>query len=299
MRRALRIREGGTGLGGCASDRPLQNATQDARLRQGVEVDEPPVGLGRVANHGLLPRQQIQGTTLTDTHQVIGTADPGVASLRMSTEHMNHAGRGKAMTTVIRIPLPRGGIPQLPLQEPIARMHRLLGFGIGDAVVALVFRAGHQPLTALVVVADQHVTLGVVGIAFTDTCKGVLPADVGSSADQGHIRRFQGHDIGIRHEVLGSALPHGPSQAQWRRLPVVLGPGCGHVAVADPTAIHHPSAVAEVEGTVAANLEIRGASLVPSTVHIQSANVGVLQGGRAAQQPQGRRDRHIDTAMAK
>ena len=28
-----------------------------------------------------------------------------------------------------------------------------------------------------------------------------------------------------------------------------------------PTAIHHPSAVAEVEGTVAANLEIRGASL--------------------------------------
>lgn len=54
-------------------------------------------------------------------------------------------------------------------QESIARMHRLLGFRIGDAVVPLVFRPGHQPLAPLVVVADQHVTVGVVGIAFTDT----------------------------------------------------------------------------------------------------------------------------------
>mmetsp|Transcript_44173 Transcript_44173/g.96045 ORF Transcript_44173/g.96045 Transcript_44173/m.96045 type:complete len:206 (+) Transcript_44173:938-1555(+) len=204
----------------------------------------------------------------------------------MSTKHMNDAGRSKAVTIGIRIPLPRGGIPHMPLQESIARMHRLLGFRIGDAVVPLVLRPGHQPLAPLVVVADQHVTVGVVGIAFTDTCKGVLPADVGSSADKGHIRRVQGLEILIRHEVLGAGLPHGPGQAQRRRLPVVLGPGRSQVAVTDPIAIHHPSAVAEVEGSVGAHLEIRGATLVPSTVHIQSANVGVLQRGGAAQKSQ-------------
>lgn len=41
------------------------------------------------------------------------------------------------------------------------------------------------------------------------------------------------HEILIRHEVLGAGLPHGPGQAQRRRLPVVLGPGRSQVAVAD------------------------------------------------------------------
>lgn len=43
MRRAPGIRVGGTRIGGLrAVEGPLQNATQDPRLRQGVEVNQPP-----------------------------------------------------------------------------------------------------------------------------------------------------------------------------------------------------------------------------------------------------------------
>ena len=56
-------------------------------------------------------------------------------------------------------------------QEPITWVQSVLRLSICNAVAALVLTSGHKPLSPLRMVADQHVAVGIVRIAFADTWK--------------------------------------------------------------------------------------------------------------------------------